>query len=152
MALMLVASGCGGKGGLVAVRGVVTLDGQPVEGASVTFSPEEDSGKAAGGLTDSEGVFDLTTFSEGDGALPGDYRVTVTKTESDPSMDLRRIRNSSVNRDTRDLRKLLTGKRLEPRNLLPVVYANRSTTPLRWRVPTDAKKTLELNSKASSSP
>jgi len=37
---LLAALGCGDKN-LVAVKGVVTLDGQPVEGALVKFIPAE---------------------------------------------------------------------------------------------------------------
>jgi hypothetical protein len=34
-----------------------------------------------------------------------------------------------------------------PKNLLPPIYAEGKKTPLRWRVPDDGKKTLELSSK-----
>ncbi len=75
--------GCSGGGaadlGAVSASGTVTLDGQPVEGASVAFSPKAPDGKAAAGLTDSSGKFTLTTVEAGDGALPGSYTVTVTK-------------------------------------------------------------------------
>src|ERR1700736_6155048 len=34
-----LGSGCGGKGGVIRVKGGVTLDGQPVEHARVEFQP-----------------------------------------------------------------------------------------------------------------
>lgn len=71
--------GCGkGRPGTVRVTGVVTLDGSPVEGASVTFYPAE-GGRPASGTTDAQGKFTLTTFESGDGAPPGNYNVTVIK-------------------------------------------------------------------------
>ena len=36
-----------------------------------------ETGRAARGKIDQDGRFELTTFNEGDGALPGDYKVTV---------------------------------------------------------------------------
>src|SRR5262245_1264000 len=76
--------GCGG--GLKSVEGLVTLDGVPVEGASVSFTPEGE-GQPAFGVTDSNGKFVLQTINKA-GANPGTYKVTVTKTKpvkiSDP--------------------------------------------------------------------
>jgi hypothetical protein len=141
LGLALIASGCS-KGNLVSVQGIVTLEGQPVQGASVTFVPEENGGYSAGGWTDKNGVFNLTTYSEGDGALPGNYRVIITKTASDPSRG-----------DKRQIEKMrIKGKALRPINLLPASYGDPSKTPLRWRVPDDGKKTLELTSSGPSSP
>src|SRR5258708_2370379 len=78
------AAGCGSK--TSKVEGVVTLDGTPVQGATVIFVPETGD-RQASGQTDADGVFHLTTFNTGDGAVPGTYKVTVSKTSavvSDP--------------------------------------------------------------------
>ena len=58
------------------VDGVVTLDGEPIEGAAVLFSPEE--GRPASGITDAQGKFELQTFEPRDGAVLGKHKVTVT--------------------------------------------------------------------------
>jgi len=63
------------------VEGVVTYKGAAVEGASVALNPKGQTGNAAYGLTDAEGKFVLSTFGQQDGAVPGDYIVTVTKKE-----------------------------------------------------------------------
>jgi len=63
----------------VPVTGTVTLDGSPVDGARVAFSPKSADGKAAAGVTDASGRFELTTVEAGDGAMPGSYAVTITK-------------------------------------------------------------------------
>lgn len=76
----------------VAVTGTVKYNGQPVEGATVTFSPdipqhELATGKSGGypafATTDAQGVYSLYT-AWGTGAVPGNYNVTVTKFDRPP--------------------------------------------------------------------
>jgi hypothetical protein len=77
--LLLHATGCGnGRPPLVAITGVVTLDGAPVAAATVTLMPRA-GGRPATGATDQQGRFTLTTFAPGDGAVVGEYDVVVTK-------------------------------------------------------------------------
>lgn len=76
----VVLFGCtSGSSGTIAATGKVTKGGQPVSGAAVTFVPTASDGKAASGTTDASGVYKLTTFVNGDGALPGSYKVIITK-------------------------------------------------------------------------
>ena len=74
--------GCTPAGGggpeTVKVTGTVTLNGQAVDGATVSFSPTS-GGRAAAGVTDASGRFTLSTLETGDGAVPGSYGVTITK-------------------------------------------------------------------------
>ena len=81
-AVALAPSGCGAKASnTVKVSGIVTLDGVPLADAKVTYYPA--SGDAPPmGITNSAGRFELTTFDmktlkSTDGALPGEYKVTV---------------------------------------------------------------------------
>lgn len=73
----------------VPASGSVTLDGQPFAGGTVIFNSLDRDGKPANGTTDNEGRFALKTFLAGnqqaDGALPGEYVVTITKYET-PAM------------------------------------------------------------------
>jgi hypothetical protein len=58
-AVVVASTGCGGQPTLQTeyVEGVVTLDGQPVEGATVTFVPvAEGQGAPATGMTNAQGV------------------------------------------------------------------------------------------------
>ncbi|QDU35839.1 hypothetical protein Mal4_01210 [Maioricimonas rarisocia] len=89
MLLSLAAVGCSGSSGdqwtegrpeTVPVTGVVTLNGEPLEGATVAFEPQGGE-HAAYGRTDEEGRFVLTTFEDGDGAVAGGYVVSVRKSE-----------------------------------------------------------------------
>lgn len=78
--------------GPVPVHGTVTLDGQPLDGATIGFSPEG-KGQAATGTTDASGRFSLTTFTPGDGAIPGRHIVTVLKIQaSDRQVDMAAVR------------------------------------------------------------
>ncbi len=65
----------------VPVTGTVTYQSKPVPGANVMFYPEEGR-KPAVGTTDENGVYSLTTFEKGDGAIPGTHTVTVTAYDS----------------------------------------------------------------------
>jgi hypothetical protein len=69
--------GCGKRTKTVPVSGIVKIDGVPLKDARVTFHPI-DGGKMAFGNTDAEGRFTLTTSNSNDGAVPGQYRVTVS--------------------------------------------------------------------------
>lgn len=88
--LLSAITGCGGGNGFpdpTPVSGSVLLNGKPVEGATVTFLAKgEGSGRSASGSTDGQGKFQLTTFSTNDGAIPGEYSITITK--SQPMGDL----------------------------------------------------------------
>jgi hypothetical protein len=78
-------AGCSKGHGTASVSGVVVYKGQPVEAATVIFHPQGDATAArpAQGKSDSGGHFTLTTYfgpnDQPPGALPGDYKVTVTK-------------------------------------------------------------------------
>lgn len=75
--------GCGSKGyQLASVSGKVTLDGDPLVGAHVTFVPlgspgKIDPGPGSHGMTDSEGRFTLRTSAGASGAVVGMHRVAI---------------------------------------------------------------------------
>lgn len=72
------------------VSGMVTYNGSPLADATVTYRPMEFESKGAVGRTDEQGVYQLMTYETGDGAIAGDYIVTVIKQEhtpGDPSYD-----------------------------------------------------------------
>jgi len=118
--------GCGhrGKGLKVEyVEGVITLDGEPVPKASVTFIPltETEGAEAAGGYSNDQGVYKLTS-GNGDaekGALAGEYRVLVSKIEA---KDLTEGREYGAS----------TGYSVtwSQTQLLPTIYQSRDKSPL----------------------
>ena len=59
------------------VKGTVTFDGKPLADASIVFRPTVGE-NAAVGRTNQQGEFTLQTFEEQDGAVAGDFQVSVT--------------------------------------------------------------------------
>jgi hypothetical protein len=80
-------AGCGtSEPETVPVTGVVTLDGQPVDGAAVVLmSQVAGSGNAARAVTNADGTFTLATFKDDDGVRPGQYKAIVKKADLLPS-------------------------------------------------------------------
>ena len=72
-------AGCGGHRGpeMAPASGVVTYQGQPLEGATVRFAGP--AGRPSTGTTNVEGRFELSAFEPGDGAVVGENIVTITK-------------------------------------------------------------------------
>ncbi|MEX2168315.1 MAG: hypothetical protein WD851_03320 [Pirellulales bacterium] len=75
-------TGCGQTSSHLPVTGIVKFsDGTVPKGdiASITFQPTAagPGTKGASGNIGADGSFELRTVKPGDGALPGDYRVTV---------------------------------------------------------------------------
>jgi hypothetical protein len=64
------------------VQGKVLVRGAPAEGANVTLYPaivesKKPAAPAPSGMTDSQGVFKLSSYDAGDGAPEGEYKVAV---------------------------------------------------------------------------
>lgn len=70
--------------GVVSAGGTITLDGKPLEGASVTFiptGPAQPNQAVAGAfaITGPDGKYSLISGASSPGALPGTYRVVVSR-------------------------------------------------------------------------
>ncbi|QDU59435.1 hypothetical protein Pan216_02630 [Planctomycetes bacterium Pan216] len=65
------------------VSGTVTYNGDPLREGVITFHP--DNGRAAYGRIKNGHIVDVTTFREGDGALPGHHRVVIEASTEDPN-------------------------------------------------------------------
>jgi hypothetical protein len=121
-AFILAVGGCGGDSGtppVYEVTGVVTRNGQPVEGAVVMFisqSTGESSTPAPGGQaeTGADGAFSVqSTFDQGKtmqtGLPAGTYKITVVKLQSPAG-------GPSITSP--------------PKNILPPEYSAAESTPL----------------------
>jgi hypothetical protein len=77
-----VTCGCGGhlddRPETFLVSGNVTYEGEPCADATISFHPQGEQ-RSAYGRTDSSGNYLLTTVREHDGAMAGEYRVSVSK-------------------------------------------------------------------------
>jgi hypothetical protein len=80
----VVTTGCSGSKGpaTAKVSGLVTYKGSPVEDATVVFAPAA-GGRASTAVTDAQGRYELSTFGTKDGAPPGEFKVSVTKTKTE---------------------------------------------------------------------
>jgi hypothetical protein len=86
LVMLLLLAGCGdGRPSLVQVSGVVKVDGNPVEGAIVSFVPiSEGKGgykRPSDGVTDASGKFTIGTYDKTDGIPTGKYKVGIQKRE-----------------------------------------------------------------------
>lgn len=123
----------------VPAEGVVTLDGEPVEGASVAIV--NDIGKNARGRTDEDGHFELTAFEYKSGAEPGEYKVIVSRTIVETASDGPRPGSEEAEHAGE-----AAGQRVY--NDLPAKYAQ-ATGELMVNIPEEGTKDikLELSSK-----
>ncbi|PQO31382.1 carboxypeptidase regulatory-like domain-containing protein [Blastopirellula marina] len=80
---LMLTTGCFGSDRIVPVSGVVTLDGEPLSRAVVGFEPIAQEGDLEAGYgsyakTDDQGRYALRHLQEGEGALVGQHRVSVS--------------------------------------------------------------------------
>lgn len=82
---VVTLAGCGGAKpdypDTAAVTVTVTQAGQPLEGATVSFI-NPGSEYTGSGMSDASGNVVVTSFEQGDGLVPGEYKVTVRKSET----------------------------------------------------------------------
>jgi hypothetical protein len=134
--VLVLGAGCSHK--LVKVHGKVTLDGKPVEGATVTFVPDGEGGHSASGQTGSDGSFTLSTYTTGDGAQAGQYKVIVVKstganTTAEPTpQDPKSMIEAMQKYDAQHKK-----DRGSPKSSIPAQYGDPKTTPLKCKVPPD---------------
>ncbi len=70
--------GCGKAGpSLVPVKGTITVDGKPAEGAVLIFHPTGGKGSIASAAADASGAFVITSNGSA-GVVTGSYKVTAT--------------------------------------------------------------------------
>jgi hypothetical protein len=91
--LLLLLAGCGGPYRVGPVSGRVTLNGQPLANAAITFQPEategnNNPGPGSGAFTDSEGRYTLKVVgTETRGAVVGKHKVRITLVADADSAD-----------------------------------------------------------------
>ena len=160
---LLAGTGCGPS--VVKVKGVVKLDGSPVDGATVTFM-SEDGKTTYSGFSDSSGTFTLNGPDGKPGVPAGTYKVTVVKhaamTGGDAagagSADAMAMMKKSADEAAKTN---MPGKGMmmpgmpraggaggHEKSELPLVYASAEKTPLSVKVPPPSDPVqIELKSK-----
>ncbi len=146
---LLTVTGCFGGGDrwtkdlpeTVDASGVVLLNNEPVENASVVFAPIEPGEHAASARTNKRGEFQLKAFPSKDGAVPGSYNVAVSKTVesmmeyeiADPGEDAEHAEEP-----------VQTEEGVGWENVLPKQYANPMNSGLEFDIPADGTQSLKI--------
>jgi hypothetical protein len=118
----LVPLACGSTGpGMAPVSGKVTYNGKPVPKGTITFASTKEGGRNATGELDPEGNYKLQTEQPGDGALLGDYNVTIYA-HDEPILDY------------------IPKKPIPPKILTPTKYEKPETSGLKATVKSGSNK------------
>ena len=124
-----VTLGCGkGTVGVIPVQGTITLDGQPVEKASIAFLPAAGQPLPAIGTTDAQGKFVMKTTEgpqELNGAMPGQYKVIINK-----------FTQSGIIENEQGLSGVVAPGGLKVEWLIPQKYSTADTSDLTCKVET----------------
>ncbi len=86
-AVMAVGCSQGDRPPLTEVHGTVTLDGQPLPRATVTFLPV-DQGRASRAMTDDAGYYELRYLRDIRGAMMGTHQVIITTASEEVPREL----------------------------------------------------------------
>jgi len=136
---LLIVLGCGDDTGLekrYPVYGTVTYQGKPIEHGTINFTPAKpDVGRAAGAPIE-QGAYKLTTATEGDGALPGAYNVTVTAFEISDNAELKAIAKGGQFHHDKTFAKATASAK----NLIPQKYASLTTSDLKADIKPQSNK------------
>jgi hypothetical protein len=109
-----------------AVHGKVTRQGKAGQTGTINFLPVKDAnGRVASGEIKSDGSYTLTTKDPGDGALAGDYVVTINMSEVD---------RSKVESMPGGMPRLDQMSRVRVKALVPTKYSDPSKTDFKAKV------------------
>jgi hypothetical protein len=124
--------------GLVPVAGTVTLDGEPLADATLSFVPQNwsDSTKMRTGvaMTDANGRFKAMTLQLGDGLYPGEFNVLISKTKTEPYT-------------AEQQQRLEAGKfvpKQQSKEVVPKQYTDAASTPFKITIGKSGDKNLNL--------
>ena len=136
---ILAMTGCGSGDprhrNLVPASGVILYNGEPIEGASVTFHHEDTSKQGGSAISEANGVFTLRTYG-GPGTYPGTYivtasKVTVTYPISDEELNRRELEGLPVPAPTTEW-------------LLPLKYRDKATSGIQIVIPPGGDRNLRI--------
>jgi hypothetical protein len=145
MAVFMSVVGCGGgdRVEVYPVSGTVMYEGKPmVGGGSIAFVPTTPRpGKTAGGEIRPDGTYQLSTYSPGDGSIPGEFRVVITQvveTEPDAMPDSDGSGSAQPTPST---------NAVNPADRIPQVYSDHRNSPLTATVEATSANQLDFELK-----
>ncbi|MCA9190838.1 MAG: Ig-like domain-containing protein [Planctomycetales bacterium] len=134
IAILLLLSGCEstpeGRHPVAKTDVYVTLKGEPVEGANITFYALDKGNIPGFGLTDANGKATITTYDPGDGAIVGSNSAIVTKMKLDSKAQTGEV----ADQDSPDYDPLEPPSVAPPKNLLPKKYSLITTSGLKAEI------------------
>ncbi len=110
------------------------MDGVALEGATVVLHATQHD-LSASGISDANGKFQLTTFSEKDGAVAGPHKVVVTKRAYSE------VKTKFDSKNEESVAKV-------PKELLPKKYASSVTTDIEVDIQANHKNALSIELKS----
>ena len=134
------------------VSGTVKFNGSAVEGATITFQLTEGKENAIGS-TDKSGKYTLSTFKPNDGAVAGQYKVSITKYDVEPiktsALPPGQIASGDLPADYAAPAINVGGGKgsTGPKNSLPAKYANADSSALRALVETAGENKFDFDLK-----
>jgi hypothetical protein len=130
---LILAAGCSDDGfgrQRYSVHGTVTYNkGEKLANGQISFVPEAQDGQAASGPIE-DGYYSLTTLTEGDGALPGKYKVTVVAKDVDYEKVQSAARSKGMPPTAALPQPLIARARKDARSKVPTRYNLPTTTDL----------------------
>lgn len=144
LVFVLPLFGCNVDDGLprtVPAKGTVLVDDKPIDGAVVVLMQESGT-YFARGITDKSGNFSLDAFESKTGAVPGEYKVTISKTvtvENRTKMS-KALEQEALEAAGGDASLINTGWV----NDLPNKYANPGTSKLSVTIPDNGKTDIKF--------
>jgi len=131
---LVCVQGCGQDDGLgrrYPVHSRVMYHSQPLESGQITFHPIATAGTprdATGTIQD--GYYTLSTFGDNDGALPGNYRVTIAAYSAVPSKPQPSVKAGAATPfDVMSKAAMIKAAR-QAKNLIPTRYMSPRLSPL----------------------
>src|SRR3954453_1111331 len=125
-----------GLGRRYAVSGTVKYKGDPVSKGSITFEPASKDGRHATGTIENGSYTLSTSGAEGEGALPGDYKVIVIATTVDMTELAKQSPTGLVHQGGPEFQKIVKNAK----DLVPKKYQRSETSPLTAKVKEETNK------------
>jgi hypothetical protein len=146
---VLIVLGCSddGLGKRYPVSGTVKYKGEPVAKARISFTPTKNgTGRAASGQVEN-GAFTLTTLNPEDGAMPGEYKVTV----DDRQVDEGKLKADAEKEAVKKGVEKFSGGAMIPQELqAKALKSSKSRLPGKYQLPETSDKTLTVKESSNS--
>ena len=142
--------GCENRFPVTKVTGTITLNGEPVDNAMVTFIPDSSSGTVATAQTDKSGKYVLKTYigdQTAHGAFSGGYKVTIIKRiqTNFPDLSIENLSPKEEEALSNQVSATLRGRSPSYECIVPKKYESQLTSGLTADVPAKGKTVCDFD-------